>query len=288
MISRRLLAAALLASASLAWSSLAVAQEPSASPVLEAPSPSAVPLDVRPEGSWEVSAYDPWMEGLVEPRANTSLTVSLLTGGRLEGETGCGDYFGGYTIDGERLGLGIISKGYGECGLKRVEEAVAFSVALDAVASWRPGVGGLELLDENGTIRVVLERPLHVDVTGDWLAQRYVRSNGAMTEPLTDAPITLSFHEDGSVGGSSGCRFLEGEYRGEGDNILIGPIDTVGPACKGDERKQERRLFDLFGEIVLWERAADELTFTDAFSGPLLVLAAAATTEPGATAGDGE
>lgn len=281
-VSRQLLAVSLLVSTWLATSSPALGQESSAEPARETASPTAtgtptgVPTaDTRPEGSWEVKAYDAWAEGLVEPRPNTNLTMDLLTRGRLEGETGCGDYLGGYSVEGERIGLGVITRGYQECGGKRVEEAVAFTVALEAVASWRPGSDGLELLDEEGRVRVVLERPLYADVVGDWMAEGYVRSNGTMAEPLAEAPITITFRADGSLSGSSGCRFLEGRYAGEGDHILVGPVDTVGPSCEGDERKQERRLFRLFGEIAQWQRDAEGLTLTDALGGPLLVLRSA-------------
>ncbi len=281
-ISRLLLAVPLLVSAWLAASSPALGQEPSAEPVLETASPTATAAptmgptaETRPEGSWEVKAYDAWAEGLVEPRPNTSLTMDLLTRGRLEGETGCGDYLGGYSVDGADIGLGVITRGYQDCAGKRVEEAVAFMVALEAVASWRPGSNGLELLDEEGRVRVVLERPLYADVVGDWMAEAYARSDGTMTKPLAEAPIAFAFLADGSLTGSSGCRFLSGRYSGEGDHILIGPVDTVGPRCEGPERQQERRLFRLFDEIAQWQRDAQGLTFTDALGGPLLVLRSA-------------
>ncbi len=62
------------------------------------------------EGAWDVLSFDAWGEGLVEPRVGTTLTAVFLPDGRLEGETGCGTYFGGYTLENGRLGMGVISK----------------------------------------------------------------------------------------------------------------------------------------------------------------------------------
>jgi heat shock protein HslJ len=249
-----------------------LAQEPGVASPAPSISPEAIPVPAQPEGTWDVQAYDAWGEGLVEPRKGSELSLSMLTRGRLEGQTGCGEYHGGYSVEGERIGLGIVSKGFGECGAKRTEEAVAFSVALEAVTTWTASATGLELLDGDGDVRVVLERPAFTDVTGTWVAQRYARPNGQPVVPLEDVPIILDLAADGGVTGSSGCRFLDGEYTSEGTRILIGPIEPIGPACTGDARKQERRLFALFGEITRWERDVESLTFSDAFGQPLLVL----------------
>lgn len=71
-----------------------------------AASPSAVPaspalVEARPEGTWAVTAFDAWSEGLAEPLRGSTLTVSLPPAGRLEGETACGTCVGGCAVDGE-------------------------------------------------------------------------------------------------------------------------------------------------------------------------------------------
>ena len=247
---------------------------PSASP---SPAPSASPVEARPEGDWDVPAFDPWGAGLIEPRPDTTLTISFLSEGRLEGETGCGTYFGGYLLDGEHIDMRVISKGPDPCGVKRTEEAVAFSVALDAVASWRPTLTGLELLDEGGAVRVVLEGALDAGIAGSWVAERYTRANGKPAEPLPDSPITITFAEDGGVRGSTGCRLFEGLYASESDQVLVAPIETIGLPCEGGERGQERRLLRILDEVVLWERDGASLVLSDGSGVPLLELRA---TEP--------
>jgi heat shock protein HslJ len=107
------------------------AQDASPGPAAVAPTtaPSAGPAgsptssEARPEGTWMATAYDTYGEGLVEPLRDSTLTVSLLPAGRLEGQTGCGTYIGGYTADGESIRLGVISKGSDPCRGRREDEA---------------------------------------------------------------------------------------------------------------------------------------------------------------------
>lgn len=248
-----------------------LAQELSPAP---SSAPSVAPLEARPDGNWDVVAFDAWSEGLAEPHPDTILSADFLSEGRLEGETGCGTYFGGYSVDGEGIRLGIISKGPDPCSVKHNEEAVAFSVALDAVVGWRPTITGLELIDESGVVRVVLRRGDDAGLTGAWAAERYTRSNGKSAEPLPDSSIALTFDADGNVTGSTGCRWFEGRYSSEADRVIIAPIETVGLPCEGDLRRQERRVLRIFDEVVLWHRQAEGLFLTDAFDEPLLELRA--------------
>ena len=242
-------------------------------PASPSPLPETAPVAHPLSGVWNVLAFDAWNDGLVEPRAGTTLTAVFLTDGRLEGSTGCGTYVGGYSLDGERLGMGIISKGPDPCDVRTTEEAVDYSVALEAVVSWRAVADGVELLDDAGNVRVVLSRSEAAGLAGDWIVTRYARANGKPVEPLTDQPIRLAFGEDGSLQGSSGCRLLEGRYASQTDQVVIAPVETTGLPCEGDAKAQERRLLRIFEQIVFWQRNGDSLVLADASGAPLLELA---------------
>lgn len=260
--------------------STALAQDPSPPAPESSSAPAAIAAELRPGETWDVVSFDAWGEGLVAPRPDTSLTVSLLAAGRLEGETGCGTYYGRYTVDGPSIGLGVVTKGPDPCSVAVNEEAVAFSVALDAVTGWRTTDRGLELLDAEGGVRMLLEPRGAQGITGDWVAERYWRANGRPAEPLPGSPIELRFGPDGAVSGSSGCRLLEGEYLISSDQVIVG-VDTVGLPCEGDLRRQERRLRRALDAVVLWQRDGERLLLTDGFGEPLLELSAAPPVDPG-------
>lgn len=247
-----------------------ISPAPSVSPE---PAADATPAAHPLTGSWSVLAFDAWREGLGPPRSEGSLTAVFLTDGRLEGITGCGDYFGGYTVDGERVGMGIISKGSDPCDVETTEEAVEYSVALEAVVSWRASDDGVELLDEGGAVRVVLARSQAAGLSGDWIVTRYARANGKTAEPIAERPILVTFDDDGSLRGSTGCRPMEGLYVIQADLVVLAPVDTIGLPCEGDVRAQERRLLRIFDATVFWQRNGDKLVLADASGAPLLELA---------------
>jgi heat shock protein HslJ len=270
-VSTLILSACLLVLLGSAVTAQSASPGPSISPE---PSADSTPAPHPLSGSWDVMSFDAWGEGLAQPRAGASWTAVFLTDGRLEGSTGCGTYYGGYTMDGERLGMGIISKGPDPCDVQTTEEAVEYSVALESVISWRPVTEGVELLDEAGAVRVLLTRTGDVGVAGDWAVTRYARANGKPAEPLADRPILLTFAEDGSVRGSSGCRLLDGLYSSQADQVVIAPVETTGLPCEGDVRSQERRLLRIFEQVVFWQRQGERLVLADASGAPLLELVA--------------
>jgi len=251
------------------------AQEGSPTPVVE-PSPtpiaSAVPLATSPDGQWTVAAFDPWEAGLIEPRRGSELLLALLDDGRLEGQTGCGRFNGGWSLEDGWLRLGTAPTGFVDCGEKQTEEAIGLTAALDAVAGWAPTSSGIELLDANGATRLVLAREMLAEPTGAWSVTRYRRPNGRLVEAVPERPMRLELGADGSLAGSTGCRLLEGGYRRDGASVIIGPVETVGLPCEGDDRKAERQLLRALGEVVYWERDNGSLAFKDGFDELLVEL----------------
>jgi heat shock protein HslJ len=236
--------------------------------------------DERPDGTWGVIAYDPWGEGLQSPLPGSTLTVSLLQESSLEGQTGCGRYDGGYYLEDEQLRIGMAAKGFIGCPEPQTGEAVAFSVALDAVATWRASEIGLELLDEFGTVRLVLGRSSTADPLGDWIVQRYVRPSGKPASPSPELPMLLRLEAEGSASGSTGCRLFEGLFVLDGERLTFGPIERTGLPCEGDGRRPERQLLAALAEVALWSRDGDRLTLADAFGELRLELQLDPSTPP--------
>lgn len=258
---------------------------PSASPPASAAPGSPAPLDVRPEGTWLVLSYDVLGDGLVEPLGGSTLTVSLLPQGRLEGETGCGTYIGGYTVDGGAIRLGVISKGPDPCGERRTDEAFAFTMALAAATNWVATTSGLDLLDDDGQVRVSMVRPGGGGLAGDWVMQRYARADGTLREALEGSAVTITLAEDGQVAGSTGCRLFGGQYEAETDRIIIA-IDVVGLPCEGEERRQDRRIRTILDTAVRWRRDGAAIFLRDTAGDVLAELTPATPAPPDEALGE--
>ncbi|MEX1343694.1 MAG: META domain-containing protein, partial [Candidatus Limnocylindrales bacterium] len=241
----------------------AIAQEVSPEPS-PAPAESTPAVATSPMGAWLVTAFDAWQTGLTEPLPESVLRLSFLADGRLQGETACGRFNGGWSGEGRELFAGVAPTGFLGCADAQTGEAIGLSTALEAVVGWQADeLGGLALLDASGATRLLLE-PLQVgDPTGEWLVTRYRRANGEWAEPVPDRPMELRLQPDGLLEGSTGCRLLLGEYRFDAGDITIGPFDVEGLPCEGDVGRAERRLLRALGTVTTWEQGGDSLTLSD-------------------------
>lgn len=238
----------------------ALAQEPTPEPAT-----GAAPIAATsPEGAWMVVAFDAWQAGLAEPLPGSPLRVSFLADGRMQGETGCGRFGGGWGGAGNELFAGVAPSGFLGCAEEQTAEAVGLSTALGDVVRWQADDdGGLVLLDPAGTTRVVLQ-PLEIgDPAGQWLVTRFRRPNGEWAEPLLDQPMELGLLAGGILEGSTGCRLLLGGYSYDAGDITIGPFDTEGLPCEGDAQRAERRLLRALGQATTWEQNDDELVLSN-------------------------
>ena len=252
----------------------AVAQEASLEPAQPSSAPSAAPAASSPDGSWNVVAFDPWGEGLVEPLPQSTLIISLLGERLLEGASGCGRFTGGWFLEDGAMSMSVSPTGFLGCSEAQTGEAIGLESAIAAVSGWRPSESGVELVDAAGVARVVLEREQVPDNSGAWSVIRYQRPNGKLAEATADDPMILELHSDGTLSGTSGCRLLEGVYVFEGANATIGPLETVGLPCEGDLGRAERRLLRALGEVAYWRRDDDTLRLFDAFDVLLVELMA--------------
>lgn len=235
------------------------------------PSPSAQPI-TGPAGSWLVTSFDAWEQGLSEPLPGSQLLVSLLDDGELEGETACGRFTGGWSAQGPELFLGIAPSGNLGCEQEQTAEAIGLATAFGAVTSWSEVDGELELADELGRTRVVLGPVAAADPSGAWAVVGFERPNGQFREPLEDGPMSVTLDADGLVGGSTGCRALQGQYALDGAGITLGPLEADGPSCQDAAARAERQLLRALGEVVYWRQVGDTLAFLDGFDEPLVEL----------------
>jgi len=228
------------------------------------PTATAMPAVTSPEGAWVVAAFDAWEQGLVEPLPGSLLRISLLADGQLQGETACGRFTGGWTWAGDELFAGIAPTGFLGCADAQTGEATGLNTAIAAIVAWQPGdAGGIELLDGGGTTRVVLRPLMAGDPVGSWLVSRFRRPNGEWAEPVPDNAMDLTLYADGTLEGSTGCRFLFGRYTFDAGDITIGPFETEGLPCEDEVARAERRFIRALGETTTWERSESTLTLSD-------------------------
>ncbi len=96
---------------------------------------------------------------------------------------------------------------------------------------------------------------------------------GATSPALTENEPGLTFNEDGTLHGSSGCNGFSGEYAVEGDQIEFGPITSTLMLCDSPVMGQEEAFFQVLMETATYQIEGNTLTISN--NERVLVLTAA-------------
>jgi heat shock protein HslJ len=88
-------------------------------------------------------------------------------------------------------------------------------------------------------------------------------SAAAPTPAVPDTEAGLTFNEDGTVTGNSGCNGLGGDYTVEGDQITFGQIVSTLIACDDPRMAQEDAVHKVLTETARYKIEGSTLTLTN-------------------------
>ena len=99
-------------------------------------------------------------------------------------------------------------------------------------------------------------------LVGAWKLVSY-GSAAAPTPAVPDTEAGLTFNEDGTVTGNSGCNGLGGDYTVEGDQITFGQIVSTLMACDDPRMAQEDAVHRVLTETASYRIEGSTLTLTN-------------------------
>jgi heat shock protein HslJ len=168
--------------------------------------------------------------------------------GTASGSTGCNQWTGDYTFDGESLELGELAMTAMACPPPADEVERAVVDALEQVAGWRLEDEELVLVDGDDT---ELLRFVRASPAGAWEATGVLQDD-ALASPLEGTAITATFGEDGELSGSGGCNTYNARYTIDGGELEIGPAASTKMLCPEPEgvMEQETAYFAALEEAV--------------------------------------
>ncbi len=74
------------------------------------------------------------------------------------------------------------------------------------------------------------------DISGSWLVERIAE------RPVMDySPASLTFGEEGRLGGNASCNLIMATYTLDGDQLVIGPAGVTRKLCPPALMEQEQR-----------------------------------------------
>jgi heat shock protein HslJ len=110
--------------------------------------------------SWEVTAYNNGNQAVVGVLEGTTLTASFNEDGTLSGNSGCNQYNGSYTVDGDQITIGPLASTMMMCSdpAEVMDQEAQFLAALQSAANYEIEGNVLQLRTEDDALAVMFNR----------------------------------------------------------------------------------------------------------------------------------
>jgi heat shock protein HslJ len=99
-------------------------------------------------------------------------------------------------------------------------------------------------------------------LTGEWKLTSYGPAD-AQTPAVADVEAGLTFNEDGTITGNSGCNGLGGNYTVDGDQIKFDQIISTLMACDDPRMVQEDAVKQVLTDTANFKIEGNTLTLTN-------------------------
>ncbi|QKS27878.1 MAG: META domain-containing protein [Candidatus Accumulibacter similis] len=172
--------------------------------------------------------------------------------GRVVGFSGCNQFFGGYTIAGDRITFAPLAGTMMACppSAMALEKAVLAALA----GTVRYAVDGDRLtLTPAASAALAFQAEPPPTLTGVvWHVTGFNNGRDAVVGPLAGTDLTLSF-DAGMIQGHAGCNSFRAPYSSDGARMTVGPAMTTSKACAGEGvMQQEREFLAALATATVW------------------------------------
>ena len=223
---------------------------------------------------WVLSSYVADDE-VVDAAAVAALDFG--TDGTVSGTTGCNNFNGTFTQDGDDLTieLGPMTRAACTDDATTAQER-AITEGLAKVAAFT-STGQLALLDGDGAAILIYDANSAGLEGTSWSATGVNNGTGGVESSTLTETISLSFRAEGAVGGFAGCNQYNGSYATSGtDGLTISDVAITRKACEDDAMTLESQYTAALAKVATYAISGNTLTLRDADGATQATFTAAA------------
>ena len=218
-------------------------------------------------GAWELTAYGP-ANAPVRAVEGAGAGLTFNEDGTVSGSSGCNGLGGDYTVDGNQITFGEFVSTLMACDEPIMQQEEAAHKVMTGTATYK--IEGDTLTITNTDMVLVFTRgapdtPAPSDsasLNGAWKLSSY-GSADVMSSALPDAEAGLTFNDDGTVTGNSGCNEFGGGYTVEGDQITFEEIVSTLKLCDEPFMGQEEAMLQVLTDTATYQIDGSTLTITN-------------------------
>ena len=218
-------------------------------------------------GAWTLTAYGP--AGAPIPAvegAGAGLTFN--EDGTVSGSSGCNGLGGDYTVEGDQITFGEFVSTLMACDEPIMAQEEAAHKVMTDTATYK--IEGDTLTITNNDMVLVFTRGApgtaepegSASLTGAWKLTSF-GSADVISSALADVEAGLTFNDDGTVTGTSGCNEFGGGYTLQGDQITFKEIVSTLKLCDTPLMGQEEAMQQVLTETASYQIDGNTLTITN-------------------------
>jgi heat shock protein HslJ len=187
---------------------------------------------------WQLTGYNNGTGGFVSVLADTEITATFGSEGKVSGLAGCNNYAASYEISGDQISLGPAAATMMMCpepaGL--MEQEQTYLATLQSASRFDIEGKQLSLYGPDGQVLLSFTAREPTPLIGTtWQAISYNNGKGGAVSVILGTEITAIFGQDGNLTGSAGCNNYTATYETEGTSISVGPAASTRMFCAEPE-----------------------------------------------------
>jgi len=208
------------------------------------------------ESSVALDAYSWRLAGLPDTDSNALAGLerpvwTRFEAGRISGFSGCNNFMGAYTIEGDRVTLGQLAGTLMACNEPAASIDNSFRAAFAGTLRYEIIGSQLRLTTAAGKILTFEPEPEPMLAGTNWQVTGFNNNRQAVVGPVADAEISLSF-DDTTVTANAGCNTIRASYSTQGSSIEISAASSTRRMCAKELMTQEREFIAALESAVKW------------------------------------
>ena len=197
--------------------------------------------------------------------ADTLPTLSFNEDQKVAGNASCNNFFGNYTVEGNKLSFGPLGSTQMFCALPEgsADQESAYLAALESATGYRSEDGKLLLVDASDNT-VLVFAPQDTSLEGASWNLTSFNDGQSLVSLVNNTEINAEF-KDGLVFGSSGCNSYTGPIQQDGLNLTFGNLASTMMLCQEEGvMEQETAYLQAIAKVTHYLIEGKQLTLYDA------------------------